>query len=132
MNKEKRTVVIEVDEEETKKLVDELIEIVEKTEEIKIKGNIMTKTISLGRASKRNEWKYILNLYQPNNDITVTLKRFEKQPVAYAILKLTDKVTEVEDLESFLKRMSKLYLLIREMKRRLGDGKEEAEERKFI
>ncbi len=132
MSENKRTVVIEIDEGETKKLVEELIKLIEETEETKIKGNIKTKTVALGRASKRNEWKYILNLYKPNNDITVTLKRFEKQPVAYAILKLTDKVTEVEDLESFLNRMSKLYLLVKEMKKRLGDGREEAEEKKFI
>jgi hypothetical protein len=129
---EEQRLTIEIDEEKIRETLEEILKLIEKAETVKIKGDVETKTISLGRAGKRSEWKYILNLYQPNMDITVTLKRFERQPVAYAILKLTDKVTEVEDLQSFLEKMAKLYILIKEIKKKLGIEKKEREEKDLI
>lgn len=103
--------------EDIPQIVDKIISLIEKAPKTRIRGKIEVKTIIIG---KSGEWKYVLNIYQPTKDITLTLKRYEKQPASYAILKLTDKITEVEDLESFLKKMERMYLILDELKRRIA------------
>jgi len=103
--------------EDITEIVDKIVNLIDKAPKTRIKGKIDVKTIIIG---KSGEWKYILNIYQPTNDITLTLKRYEKQPASYAILKLTDKITEVEDLESFLKKMERMYLILDELKKRIA------------
>lgn len=112
-------------------MVEELIKKINETKATKIRDNLKAKTVHLGRAGIQQEWRYFLNIYEPNIDITVSLKRFEKQPISYAILKVTDKVTEVEDLKSFLERMLKLYIILKQLKQKMGIVEKE-EEKEFI
>jgi len=84
---------------------------------------ITVKSSVIGRSSK-GEWKYTLNYYLPTKDITILLKRFEKQPSSYAILKISDKITDVEDLESLLERIKRIYNLLLALKRETQTEKE--------
>ena len=101
-------------DKDVKKLIKYLQEIPGET----IKKGIRVKSIVIGKSS-RGDWKYTLNFYEPTNDITILLKRFEKQPSSYAILKISDKITEVEDLDSLIDKVKKIYNLLMTMKKEL-------------
>lgn len=99
--------------------VKELIKCLEDIPGETIRKGVTVKSIVIGKSS-RGEWKYTLNYYIPTNDVTILLKRFERQPSSYAILKISDKITEVEDLESLLEKIRKIYSLLLSLKEELN------------
>lgn len=98
--------------------ISELIKYLKQTPGETIRKGVTVKSIVIGKSS-RGEWKYTLNYYTPTNDITILLKRFERQPSSYAILKISDKITEVEDIDTLLEKVRKIYNLIVSLKKEL-------------
>lgn len=91
---------------------------IEESKEIKFRKGSVSKVIELGEADGDASWKYFLTYYPSTGDFTISLKRFKNQSNSFAILKITDKITEVETFESFIERVGKAYLILRDLKKR--------------
>ncbi len=116
----------EIKDGEEEQYAKELIKYLNEIQGETIRKGIEVRSLVIGKSSI-GEWKYTLNYYLPTKDITILLKRFEKQPSSYAILKISDKITEVEDLDSLLNKVKKIYNLLIALKKEL---KEEGEIKK--
>ena len=99
-------------------IVNEIIKMIEESKEIKFRKGSVSKVIELGEADGDASWKYFLTYYPSTGDFTISLKRFKNQSNSFAILKITDKITEVETFESFIERVGKAYLILRDLKKR--------------
>ncbi len=99
-------------------IVNELIKLLEESKEIRFKKGSVSKVIELGEANGDASWKYFLTYYPSTGDFTISLKRFKNQSNSFAILKITDKITEVESFEDFIERVGKAFLILRDLKKR--------------
>ncbi len=102
-------------------MVNELVKLIESSKEVRFKKGGVSKVVELGEADKESSWKYFLTYYPATGDFTISLKRFKNQSNSFAILKLTDKVVEVESFEEFIEKVAKAYLILRDLKKRYGD-----------
>jgi len=107
---------ISIDEEEIKEIVDDLRHEFARKSAIRIK-NFNVISIPLGNASKNSQWIYYLSSYKEGEEerLSVTLKRFEKQPATYAPLKVSSAIVDIEDLSKLLERIAKIYLIMQHM-----------------
>jgi len=117
-------VSVKIPEEDLKNIVDEIKKSLDESELMKLRGGIKVKSMQIASATGDSAWKYFLTYYLETGDLTVTVKRFEKQPTSYAIVKVTDKVIDAEDFSNFVERMAKIYLLLKYLRKELT-GKEE-------
>ena len=110
---------IKIPEDDLKAIADEIKKDLEESETLKLRGGIKVKSMQVASATLDSAWKYFLTYYPDTGDLTITVKRFEKQPTSYAIIKVTDKVVEAEDFNNFVERMAKTYLLLKYLRRDL-------------
>lgn len=120
---------LKFDEMEIKDIVNQIKEVIEKSEAMKLRGGVVAKSLQVSEAKLDSSWKYFLTYYPLTGDLTITVKRFEKQPTSYAILKITDKIVEVEDFNSFIEKIAKMYIALKYLRKDLI-GKEEAKEKR--
>lgn len=115
-------------------LVNELVKLIESSKEVRFKKGGISKVIELGEADKDSSWKYFLTYYPATGDFTISLKRFKNQSNSFAVLKLTDKIVEVEPFEMFIERVAKAYLILRDLKKRYGDKEllEKKDKKRFL
>ncbi len=120
---------LKFDEMEIKDVVEQIKEVVERSEAMKLRGGVVAKSLQVSEAKLDSSWKYFLTYYPLTGDLTITVKRFEKQPTSYAILKITDKIVEAEDFNSFIEKIAKMYIALKYLRKDLV-GKEEAKEKR--
>ncbi len=114
-------------------VVNEIIKMIEESKEIRFRKGSVSKVIELGQADGDNSWRYFLTYYPSTGDFTISLKRFKNQSNSFAILKITDKITEVESFEDFIERVGKAYLILKDLKKRyLKREIEEVKKRKQL
>ncbi len=115
-------------------MVNELVKVLESSKEVRFKKGGVSKVVELGDANKDPSWKYFLTYYPSTGDFTISLKRFKNQSNSFAILKITDKLVEVESFEEFIEKVAKAYLILRDLRKRYGDKEleEKGSKKKFL
>lgn len=98
-------------------IVNDLVKLIESSKEVRFKKGGTSRVIELGVADGDASWRYFLTYYPVSGDFTLSLKRFRNQSNSFAILKLTDKVVEVEEFEDFIEKVAKAFLILRDLKK---------------
>ncbi len=98
----------------------EVIHLIELAKPVEYKSGRYCKVIRIGSGSKNSEFGYFLTYYD-DGTITVTLKKYRNQSNSFAIFKLTDKIIDVEDLDTFVDKMSKIFNIVKGIRGRNYD-----------
>ncbi len=113
---------VEEGSQEGGELIEKVQMLLREAEPIQYKPGAQCKVVKIGSGANNQGFGYYLTYYD-DGTITITLKKYRNQSNSYAIFKVTDKIVDVESLETFLEKMEKIYRIIRGLRSRMdGDG----------